>query len=487
MIIIKSLGRKTASFSQLLNYINKGRIEGDEYCFKHNVYGFKSYSIVKEFKQNLETLKKRKDGNSLYHEVISIKHQKGYSKEELREILKDLADKYVLTRANNCLVYGVIHEQHNQTHVHLMISSNEILSSRPHYFSQGEFEEIKKQIRQYAYEKYPQLERDEQKEKHIDKAKKNSRAKSKSIDREVHLKKRTGKQSDREKLKEKIKTIFHLSKSYTDLINNLRIEKLELYQRGQTYGFIDTLTARKYRLKTLELEQEFTDMIHEFKEEKQTAKTHQEQNSTKSQEQANDIDPEFEKQEVFDNDLHKQVFGKAKSGKDYIRDSVKVTLENSKTFEDFLRRLDEQHIKIYRVNNSFGFIDIQTDWKYRLETLGLEKEFESFVIKTKQPKNFREKLKDFGKRLLHEVANDAEHLITGKKPILEDEIWTQEKAGNREKDSKQDYRKVYKHASDLNKDELEKAAFKRKMNEARKTNEKLQEKGQYNNHTFTKK
>ncbi|MDL2268614.1 relaxase/mobilization nuclease domain-containing protein [Desulfosarcina sp. OttesenSCG-928-G17] len=419
-------------------------------------------------------MKKRKNGVALYHEYISLKYQEGYTKEELREILKDLTEQYTQARANNCLVYAVIHEQHNQIHSHLMISGNELESSRAHYFSQAEFEEIKNKTREYAYEKYPKLEHQEVKKEKI---KENGKRKSKSIDSEVQLKKRTGKQSEREKVREKLRTIFKLSKSQDDFITNMRLEKLEVYQRGKTFGFLNISTGRKYRLKTIELESEFWEMSERFENEKPQSKEQVEK-------ERKETDPE--KQEIFKGKFDTKTFGKSKSGKDYIRESVKFTLENSKTFEEFIKRLDEQHIKIYRINDTFGFIDIQTNWKYRLATLGLEEEFENFVIKIKQPKGFKEKIKDLGKRLFHEAVNDLEHLITGEKPEMEDEIWTQEEAGKREKDKKKNYRKMYENKESSNKDELSKEEFKGKLRKMREENKKENEKEKNKTKPFVK-
>jgi len=258
------MSRKTASFSQLINYINKGREKDDEYCFKHNIYANKPYTITKEFLENHKTLKKRKNTNSLFHEVISIKYQKGYSKEQLREILKDITEQYIKARANNCLVYSVIHEQHNQIHAHLMISSNELDSTKTYYFSKHQYKQIQELTRKYAYEKYPQLEHEEIKNQSKEKSKQSSKRKSKIVDSEVHLKKRTGKDSEREKLRERLKTIFGLAKDGQEFIKFLRMEKLELYQRGQTFGFLDQESSKKYRLKTLELENEFQSMNDSF-------------------------------------------------------------------------------------------------------------------------------------------------------------------------------------------------------------------------------
>jgi hypothetical protein len=73
MIIIKTLARKTASFSQLINYINKGRKENDNYFFKYNIYNHKPYFIIKEYQENYKNLKKQKNSNALYHDMIALK------------------------------------------------------------------------------------------------------------------------------------------------------------------------------------------------------------------------------------------------------------------------------------------------------------------------------------------------------------------------------------------------------------------------------
>ena len=312
MIIIKSGSRTTASFSQLLHYMNKGRVEEDEYFYKHNVYSNKTYDIVGEFKQNHKLLKKRKNGVALYHEYISIKYQKGYSKEELRGILQSLAEQYVKQRANNCLVYAVVHEQHNQIHLHFMISGNEIESSKAHYFSQSEFEEIKNKTREYAYEKYPKLERKELTQK-------KARANSRTIDSEVQFKKRTGKQSEREKFKDKLQKIFARSQTQNNFINNLKAESIEIYQRGNTFGFIDSISKRKYRLKTLELENEFVQMSNSFDIKKQ---------AEKSQEQSREASG-FGRQKDFDNE-----YIKVELAKEAFREKMKEARKANERIKD---------------------------------------------------------------------------------------------------------------------------------------------------------
>ena len=308
MIIIKSMSRKTSSFSQLLNYINKGRTEEDEYHFRHNIYATKPYFITKEYLENHKKIKKRKNTNSLFHEVISIKYQNGYTKEELREILKDITEQYIKSRANNCLVYAVIHEQHNQIHSHLMISSNELENSKTHYFSQAKFEEIKNALREYAYAKYQNLEQLENKK---DKAKKNT--KSKTQDKEIHLKKRTGKTLDKETAREKLKNIFARSQNPNSFTQNLTREGFEVYKRGNTFGFIEKTTGKKYRIKTLGLEDEFQKMNDFFI-------MNEKEHSSKEKDETRD---------------------KKKQAKDNVEENTKENTSKDREKEAFQQRIDE--------------------------------------------------------------------------------------------------------------------------------------------------
>lgn len=309
------MSRKTPSFSQLLNYLNKGRKENDEFFFKHNVYSNDSQKIINEFHENYRNLKKQKNSNSLYHEIISLKHQKNLSVEQQRIILQDLAQEYVKIRATNNLVYAVIHEQHNQIHCHLMISSNEVENHRNKRLSQRQFEDIKEGLENYGCAKYPLLER-------LEKKKTKSRTKSKTIDREVHLKKRTGKQTKREQFKDRLHKIFTLVKSQDEFINLLKSENIEIYQRGNSFGFLDLSINRKYRLKTLELESEFNELSKNFT----SGKEHQ-------KEQKVDKETQTKEQKVFD---HKSI--EKEQANDSFRQKMKEArernIESSKKLND---------------------------------------------------------------------------------------------------------------------------------------------------------
>jgi hypothetical protein len=120
-----------------------------------------------------------------------------------------------------------------------------------------QYTDIQEWVREYAYAKYPKLER-------TGKTKDKARAKIRVIDNEIQLKKRTGKQSNKELMKERLQNIFINSKDYQSFITNLQAEKIWLYKRWNTFWFIDEVTNIKYRLNTLELEKEFENISSKF-------------------------------------------------------------------------------------------------------------------------------------------------------------------------------------------------------------------------------
>jgi hypothetical protein len=382
-MIIKSMSRKTASFSQLLDYVNNGRKKDDEYSFRYNVYSHKPHYIIEEYLENHKKLRKQKNSNALYHEIISLKHQKNLTIEEQKEILKDLMEQFTKTRANNNLVYGVIHEQHNQVHCHLMISSNELESQKNKRLSLKQFDEIKEKLREYAYEKYPKLEKLVN-----EKSKRKARSKTRATDNEIQLKKRTGKKSNRELTKELLQAIITKSMNSQEFISALQAEKITIYQRGKKFGFLDEVTGRKYRVSTLGLENEFEQLEH------------------RSMKMSKDISQDSEQKKT------NASYEKGKKGKDYIREKILEVFVNSKSYNDFLSKLEAEQIQIYRAYDKYGFIDKMTNWKYHLDTLGLEKEFEKFLDRFDDAKAGKLYIKNIITEILSTAKSHSEFITS---------------------------------------------------------------------------
>jgi hypothetical protein len=156
-MIVKSMSRKTASFGQLLKYINAPKEKG-RFAILHNLRAAVDYpqQIEAEFLENYNHIREgRKDGIVLYHEVIAI--TKEDREHDTEEMLNDLAREYLRWRAPNALAYAKAQFDTDSPHLHLMISGNLIESKRKLHLERAEFERIKRKLERYQVEKYPQL------------------------------------------------------------------------------------------------------------------------------------------------------------------------------------------------------------------------------------------------------------------------------------------------------------------------------------------
>jgi hypothetical protein len=251
-MIIKSMSRKEPSFTQLSNYIFKGA--DNRYTYTRNLYESDIEGISREFEENFKHLKRQKNSNAIYHEIISIS-KSSIELEKQKETLLEIATTYIEARAKNCLVFGSLHEADNNLHFHLMISSNAVEQSKNNYISKKQFDQIKKGLEQYVLAKYPEL----QQARIINRDKKKIEAVSQ---KEFELKKRTGTITKRESIQYRLTQIFNSSPTKEIFFTNLEKNNIQIYVRGNTIGFTDLAdeTQRKYRLKKLGLSAEFNKM-----------------------------------------------------------------------------------------------------------------------------------------------------------------------------------------------------------------------------------
>lgn len=286
-MIIKSMSRKDPSFGQLVKYMETGADEN--FIYSHNIYSTKSQDIEKEFEENYKHLKRQKNSNALYHEIISITKSSARDDEQKQKLIK-IADEYIKARANNCLVYGRIHEADNNFHLHLMISSNGIEQNRNHYLNKKDFSEVKKGLERYVLKEMPELKQVEL----INQPKKYDVISQK----EFELKKRTGKITKKETIQYKLTQIFLSSNTRDQFLQQLRDNKIEIYLRGKNIGFKDLSDdkQRKYRLNKLGLSDEFNKMSEIIAKELE-----ENQNPKQTRKTVNQEIPKEEKQEKREN------------------------------------------------------------------------------------------------------------------------------------------------------------------------------------------
>lgn len=258
-MIIKSMSGKKPAFGKLVSYIARHGID-KKYSFTQNL-GTCSIAdeadITNEFVENSQYLAKRKNGNYLYHEIISLEKNDHIAQKEQEKVLFDLVQQYAQARAPDQLVFGRMHRDSGNLHFHLLISANAPYSRQRLRLSKSQFVQIERNLEQYKLEKYPHFDQTRLHTKDHQKEKTNSR--------EYALKKRTKKESQKDRIKSIFLDVLKTSKSNQELIIELGKKGFEFYQRGKNWGLLEKNSNRKYRLKTLGVQDNFLQRLEDFK------------------------------------------------------------------------------------------------------------------------------------------------------------------------------------------------------------------------------
>lgn len=246
-MIIKSLSRKSASYSQLIDYMQHNSVPNYEVF--HNVYRSDDpVKISEEFQSLGAQLPLRKNGNMLYHEILSLKRQPDVEIETQKSAIYALAQRYLLFRAPGQIAYGCMHIEREHLHIHLMISPNRL--DRPTKrvrLPKASLLEIQRQMETFLQETYPRLN---EPSLYVS----NKKGKSQP-DNEYQYEKRTGKKSKKTQLKLALEHLLAVSSTTEEFEAFLSQSGLEFYQRGKIVGVVAENT--RYRLQTLGLEEEY--------------------------------------------------------------------------------------------------------------------------------------------------------------------------------------------------------------------------------------
>lgn len=267
-MIIKSLGRKASNkmtggriknpFMNLVRYMTRtGDGEKSQSVLWHGFYGHEGMSndeIVATFEENARYLKERKNGNVLYHEILSFSAGYSLQGEALARAVADIGQEYLRYRAPGQMAFGAIHYDTDHIHLHLMVSANGIGKREPVRLTKAQFAELQKAVEAFTLAKYPELaqtriyDRDRPKER------------LKTQAHEQAMKSRTGEPSRKERIKSQLHGLFEQSMSMAELEKRLEAEGLSFYQRGKSLGVVERLpdgSERRHRLATLGLAEHY--------------------------------------------------------------------------------------------------------------------------------------------------------------------------------------------------------------------------------------
>lgn len=253
-MIIKSLSRRTASFAQLLAYLDRPGL-GRETVLAHNLFAAANdpEAVVAEFMENAGYLKTRKRGVALFHEVISLEQGAGLSTKRQSEILRDIGHRWLSLRGPEQLGYARIHHDTNHPHVHIVLSSNRPRSHRRVRLSKAEFRNLQVELEHHVRQSFPELG-----ERPLYETGRERTDRIRIGNREYEMARREGRVPVKALLHEMLGAELENARSYDELQEQTESIGYRLYQRGRSWGVEDLKTGRHHRLKTLGLDKNFS-------------------------------------------------------------------------------------------------------------------------------------------------------------------------------------------------------------------------------------
>lgn len=248
-MIIKSMARKSASFSQLLNYINAPEKVGVALLHNFQHLDDSLLEIAAEFGANASLLPERRNGNVLYHEILSFAHADDSCLTPA--VMSDLTRQYLNLRAPYALAYAKAHYDTSCPHVHIVISANNVGERRRLRLSKEQFREIQREMEAYQKDRYPSLKHSFAQERTTNRAIRATRTEQERVRRGEE------RASQKEQVRKVIATVLAEARSGEDCYHRLLSRGLRLYRRGKSVGVEDMEDCRRYRLQTLGLAETF--------------------------------------------------------------------------------------------------------------------------------------------------------------------------------------------------------------------------------------
>ncbi len=257
-MIIKSMSRKTRTFRRLLEYIANPAEKGPLWTHNLPADPANREEIEKELLANARLLRRRRNGNVLYHEILSFS-----SADQGRvsvDVMEAVTRFYLELRAPYALACAQAHFNTDCPHVHLVISANDLGSANRLRLSKARFQDIKLELNAFVRSRFPELA---QSSELIPVSPRLNESR-----REIERRRRGEPRSSQKlEVRDQVSSILVMATSGEDLFRRLMEKGLKLYKRGASIGIEDTSTPtnRRYRLRTLGLEERFHQALQDMK------------------------------------------------------------------------------------------------------------------------------------------------------------------------------------------------------------------------------
>lgn len=264
-MIIKSMSRKEPSFGQLAAYMSDEKSDR-AFDLHHNLFARDPGDIAQEFETNAQRLGRRRGGNYLYHEILSIDTRLCGQSRDVREQLRLLALEFVQKRCPRNIVYGALHRDHAEhLHYHLMISANERGDAKRLRLTKAEFDLAKRDIERSARTNYPELKQTEI----LDSSpkEKQERRETRESRKAQEMQKRGARLTKTEALAQELRAVLAYANSQPELERLLAEKGFTFYERGKHCGVRpipgegNTKARKAYRFATLGIQAEHADFM----------------------------------------------------------------------------------------------------------------------------------------------------------------------------------------------------------------------------------
>jgi len=254
-MIIKSMSRKEPSFGQLVAYMSDEKSDR-AFDLHHHVFTRDPGDIAAEFEENARLLGKRKGGNYLFHEILSLDTRECGQGREVKEKLRLLAFEYIERRCARNMVYGAMHRDHEgHLHYHLMISANERGDKSRLRFSPGQLAQTKREVERHCRETYPELKQPEVMDQTPED--RDRRRDQRKSQKQQEMEKRGAKLTKKEQLAQELRGLMAYAKSQAEFERLLQDRGFTLRQRGKNWVIDpiardgETKKLRPHRFSTL--------------------------------------------------------------------------------------------------------------------------------------------------------------------------------------------------------------------------------------------
>jgi len=246
---VKSMARKSPTFGQVLDYINRPSAKGR--AILHNLMNGADdlRAIEREYLDNFRYLPGRKNGNALYHEILSFGEDDGPRLDD--DVIDDLVRRYLELRAPNALAYARSHGDRACIHVHLLISANDVASHRRLRLGKGQFARVKRAIEAHQRARHPELV-----------ASKIDHGCGRRQKREASPVPQPG--SRRDGVAARVGEQLQRARSVESFLMRLHLLGFDVYVRGRHTGVAERGSGRRYRFSSLGLDRVLSEQLGEW-------------------------------------------------------------------------------------------------------------------------------------------------------------------------------------------------------------------------------